>query len=169
MKTSFLFFVVSLQKLSWFMSLSDYICLINALFDGGVCALVFFSLWESMFCIVRLRSVSSACACELRFGCVVWLRECSWSRRYACLFNYIKAAWETRMRMCVTSSVLSGCVPLLDSFICTTPGILTVSFMPMHGPVRQQVCAGVSVCAHVSRFVWSSAKAWPEMLHNALF
>ncbi len=58
MKTSFLFFVVSLQKLSWFMSLSDYICLINAsLFDGGVCALVFFSLWESTFCIVRLRSV----------------------------------------------------------------------------------------------------------------
>lgn len=40
------------------MSLSDYNCLINAsLFDGGVCALVFFSLWESTFCIVRLRSV----------------------------------------------------------------------------------------------------------------
>lgn len=57
------------------MSLSDYNCRINAsLFDGEVCALVFFSPWESTFCIVRLRSVClSACACDLHFGCV---RDC---------------------------------------------------------------------------------------------
>lgn len=145
---------------SWAYVACDYNCLINAsLFDGGVCALVFFSLWESTFCIVRLRNVcrlhvhvsyvTDVCVCVC-----VWLRECSWFCRYACPFNCITIVHQrdSNEDACVMSFV-SGCVTLIVLSVCTTPGILTVSCMPLHGPVRQQVCvcvcAGISVRAHV--------------------
>lgn len=182
MKTSSLFFCGSPSETgrgSWAYVDCDYNCLINAsLFDGGVCALVFFSLWESTFCIVRLRNV---CRLHVHVSYVtdvcVWLRECSWFRRYACPFNCITIVLQrdSNEDACVMSFV-SGCVALIVSSVCTTPGILTVSCMPLHGSVRQQVCVCRYKCesACVSRvcmslFVWSSAKAWPEMLHNALF
>ncbi len=55
--------------------------------------------------------------------------------------------------MCVTSSVLSGCVPLLDSFACTTPGILTWAICRCMALYVCR-CKCVSACvSHVSRFV----------------
>lgn len=176
-KTLSLFCASSSQTGAYFAC--DYNCPINAsLFDGGVCALVFFSLWESTFCIACLRNVcrlhahvgsyEDACLCT----CVT---VCRYARLFIDIVNHylperLLTRTNSRMRVCLPSS-LSVCVALLVSFVCTTPGILMASYYSICQCMALCVNRCVQVSARASRlyvflFVWSSATAWLDMLHN---
>lgn len=158
-------FVLTNWSLQYFAC--DYNCPINAsLFDSGVCALVFFSLWESTFCIACLRNVcrlhahvgsyEDACLCM----CVT---VCRYARLFIDIVNHylperLLTRTNSRMRVCLPSS-LSDCVALLVSFVCTTPGILMASYY--------SICQCMALC--VNRCVQVSARASRLYMYSCLY